>query len=1398
MNPSGRGAFPLAVFVLLFIEIFSPFASATYYYGLYPESGGDASRGISFADAEPTSIPVSDTITPLGGETRAATSTCFTSEMDAAEVARYQKLLANFQTEQISTLSDEKLRENDPTNQTSQNIQININLADQPIYNIKDIGNLLEYDEKGIEELAKEFGVDKEAGVLTKEQVRAIASRSPGGQDKLSKALGISSQGDIPRPPYDAYKVVLPNGKSVPLNDIMKQQPQEKGQQCLIDRSFIHGKVTFQALLNKDLLMGFDQSKTTVNSQQHITSKQTTAALNSYAGSMVIPKQYERYANSVGQWSTWEMWASLAGSATILLTKKGPNELKEELEDKERIRKEMAEYNARSFGGAQTNVQDEYTKEYKALTKSKDLDQKLLREVDFEAVTAQWRPLTIAIFGASWMGAARIALSASNQILFSSLVTSEKKFKDNYLQIYVNNNNFVIDFRRATDFFGTGKITDWVSDLMEAGAPSKAFETGKIYFIAKDATPEEIYTDSYTSFQMASDGNWQVNMDWKGKSENSLFEDIRKGGDYSSFALYSNNLELGTTLKNTDELSKYYEALAISAPLLNYLLYRKADIQFVSGPVAAIARAGIFDAVVTRLVDPLRFSKEEMCDEQIVDNALTKYKIITGISIAQSLWSVYSPQKGLLASLGTGMKTKLIGEGYNPTGWLGKKYPDFFKGGTTKDILEAERELNDFENEWAKLGTKRSKTLTDDLVVARSLGPAEVAKVQARIDEMGVEQLKMGEQAFNTEKKLSEIFDAKKIEAGKGFTYSKFEKGFEKLYKGLVLLDPVQLGKQVVASNGFRYVSICKDTSYKILAYQKISGTTSGQNLQKKFDQITKVDVGKSLNLSGLLGGIGKKVEDKSLVELLNLRAMIENPYGQLQPEELYYIHLDGATQQWFGVYDKLQKNGCFRECHDSKDGYVCADEEGVTYTDKKTGKSIKLSDSPDRGLLALMMQDLARTLIPNRIISAPLDETCISNEILQVQPGEGGGTLLITDDSCSTIECLRSQLKTLKLDVSGDLSASGFGKVVAVYTTEGRITANEGKIRFLRGAAKEGDDKNETVGVELQAPGIAALEEKGDAAKAGNVISIFGNGDVQIKGFMNEGKGSEEEAVGKLLTIITEKGRIEFDEAGNRLVVALYLLAKTKTSESIREITTSIRNNMDANGNPVPAIAINNLVPKVGAESEVKELNDAVQKVQTDAKGNLGGFQVMETPDKRYTISTDANGNPILTVYDKKTGESKDYQITGPLRKEGNDIIVPTDKGDFKFSLDMQNGQPVLSASGPDGFKELAELLALKGAGGIMAFDPRTGLWYALNGQDIPWNDEFAKRGLNFYNTPDGTRGLVGDNLYAYPRRDTGEGNGGTPFSIPSIPGEPPYAALMLAAIMLGVLAIRWRKLAA
>jgi hypothetical protein len=197
--------------------------------------------------------------------------------------------------------------------------------------------------------------------------------------------------------------------------------------------------------------------------------------------------------------------------------------------------------------------------------------------------------------------------------------------------------------------------------------------------------------------------------------------------------------------------------------------------------------------------------------------------------------------------------------------------------------------------------------------------------------------------------------------------------------------------------------------------------------------------------------------------------------------------------------------------------------------------------------------------------------------------------------------------------------------------------------------------------------------------------------------------------------------------------------------------------------------------------------LNAALDEVQGE-----GGMQSLETKDKIYYFTTDEQGNPILRVIDKNTGEATDYKITGPITTDAQgNLIVPTDAGAFKFGLGMQNGQPMLSAEGPDGLSEILALLAARGQDGILTFNPSTGAINVYNGQDIPLSPDFATKGIGFVGDEQGnTRGVPLDNPFTKPWSETGYAPAG--LSLPAWPEAILLRAVMVLAILLGVVAIR------
>ena len=94
-----------------------------------------------------------------------------------------------------------------------------------------------------------------------------------------------------------------------------------------------------------------------------------------------------------------------------------------------------------------------------------------------------------------------------------------------------------------------------------------------------------------------------------------------------------------------------------------------------------------------------------------------------------------------------------------------------------------------------------------------------------------------------------------------------------------------------------------------------------------------------NLSIGKTLQGVGDELDKESMKEIINLRTLMEDQSGMVTPTNLYYLHLDGATQEWWGVFDQLEKGGCFRKCIDGNYTAICMTENGVEMIDKRTGE---------------------------------------------------------------------------------------------------------------------------------------------------------------------------------------------------------------------------------------------------------------------------------------------------------------------------------------------------------------------------------------------------------------------------------------------------------------------------
>ena len=197
-----------------------------------------------------------------------------------------------------------------------------------------------------------------------------------------------------------------------------------------------------------------------------------------------------------------------------------------------------------------------------------------------------------------------------------------------------------------------------------------------------------------------------------------------------------------------------------------------------------------------------------------------------------------------------------------------------------------------------------------------------------------------------------------------------------------------------------------------------------------------------------------------------------------------------------------------------------------------------------------------------------------------------------------------------------------------------------------------------------------------------------------------------------------------------------------------------------------------------------MEKLNKALEKIM-----DKDGFKCLENSDHSYCVSEDGK---TLHVVDKKTGKTTDYSITGPITRDGNSIVIPTDKGPFRFTIDNKDGKATLGVDGPDGLKELLPLLKAGGPQGILTFNPTTGGVNVYNGQDIPLSPDFAKNGITYTGNDQGGRGYPGQNPFLLDTTKPSSGNSNNQLLLPSWPENPLLILIMLLAILAGVLVVR------
>lgn len=1310
----GSKFFSLAIVLLLFAELFSPFAFAAP--SPSPSASPSASPGAS-ASPSPSATPEPISTIAYPSDFSSKGGSCTSSSITDEQ---RRQLWDNTLTSPITQLTDSPLnsvlnssRNNpedffneDPSKakgvsaidpyfqKTIPLAQVAPLLIDQrDTGKFKDTGELLKFIGVSWDD-TKENSTDVINDIyVSPAQLNELGQKKKGSAQKTTDdilaqlGLGPGKTGGLNAPTptpqvWENKKIPIPGRKEPLTFEQVAASYDLNPESCLLD-GVINGKVGYLAILDSDVSYGNVNNQVLsgeiINSatgevdpelsdphgkNQKFTGTRQIGYLKLNGGANVlIPSFYEHWLVAFNTINTWQLGLSLgvglaSGGANKALAE--AKKIKGELRDVA-ISEENALGRQVAAGAASPAT---VARHDHLLATSSELEQSVTEYTKYQGflnrVATSTSPLvgSSLVFAFGWQGPARLLFQVNE-----GLILSTTKDPNQYVKVIVNR-RFANSFKSASDPFGLGTAQEMLTKYAGVNlGPNKMFTGGFLLLANYPADSSSVVgKSSFTKFQ-GEDGNWKINTQWTGTSITVNTEDqtqLSSKDAYTSLPLVANNILAEPVVNKQVQGDLYSIAGAIAMPLMVF-----RGIPSDVGRTLAIGTALETSGLVSAKIDP-DYGKSATCDKEELAKLITIYRN----------WALWG---GILQ----------VGLSF---------VPSILAGGGVAGFLDAS-----------------SRTLSQLAAYVNPVGIAE-------------------------------------------------------MYWGNVAMT---------------YVSNCKDSQYKILAYQQISregaqnatATASGDKLSSAKEALSALNIFKSTETSSTATDFSKRQE------VLNFQVSIADQNGFVAPVSLKRVQVnDELWRVKGGLFDVLNGKACFPEVDKTADGGAFEIGRNGLKRIGKDGKTI--FDYNDfywklRAASVLRSQALARMIVPNTVITAQLE--CGGKPFISVY--SSGGSILAGKD-CPAASCLVQQLKQL-VQFDGNNLENVFGKIVSVDTDTGTAMFNQNSISFTKTSVG-------SIGVEQQVPTVADQQANAELGKVSSGVSldVLGNGKVQL----NAGLAKSDEGItdlGTLRTIIGEKGKIEYDPVAKRLYIFINVLGEGKTqaiSDIIARPSTAY-----ANGKTIPVINFD-LKGKAGFEDLAKKLQDALNKVQQDSKGGKGGFQVFETPNGTYYIRDDGT----IQYVDKKTGQVQNFKLTGsPYTDANGNIVFPTDKGNISFNPGLNDkGQPVINVNGA-GIKDEGALEAAKGPGGIFTFNPSTGAITVYNGQDLPMDPRFASQGLGFVGGPDGTHGIPADNPFVLPPvTDQGlERNSQKSLLLPSWPEELPLFALMLSAILVGVLFVRTRR---
>ena len=1111
----------------------------------------------------PAAAPTPTQTAPAAPATNTVTNVgiCQIQGFDAAEGLAFLNTVYGFSGKTLTDSSDASIQAQAQKGSSTAGSSVNVNVYNFPetqslqTVQLSDVAQILGLTPQAA---ANQLGVNATSAITLSQAAQLVPKNDNGGIMAKIQALTSKKQA-FSSPGFEAMQVTLPNGKSIALSDLYKlQQINEQnggGGSCLLDNSVIHGRVSFLAQLNQNLVIGSDRSTFVQNSPQHLSTTQYSLAINSYDGNVVIPHAYEEYAAAIKTASVIDEYFSLIiGAGAAINLQQGKSELTSVSSQLETADTQLANSRKYFSDPAASNVLGSYEKAVVSnginpatagqlplpsiLGLPNDQERMNLlaaqlkmavpagKNVDPAALTTAWNAYTAANPGIDGQVTTLVSsgfIPGEQSVPFINALTQDAKqygtntaLTEKLATIKANQPIY----ESAWKVLNPKIYSNFLFGALWLGPGRLALSMAGNIFFQSENNP------------LASNGNWimvyagsnQVAQafsqatDWFMSGQLiSLISDFTKSGTPSKVFNVGKVMyvqEAGSSQGEQDSLTSVSNSKGVWT------------ISFNNWP--GQAQSTMFEDVSdNRATTSMAISENNSLVGGTVQRSQTAITYYNAMQWAVPLlaWTITGATglpSGVSLIARLGLQDFYINNLIDPAG---------FPQGQVCDESKISYYVTRFD-ELTALSVATS-------VLTQYYPPA---KLQALLPQ------------FEGLKGAFSLAGSNAI----ALTY---------------VIDPITLWKQSVGATGFQYVSSCKDYSYKVLAYQNIpqDGKKANSAIAAVQSKISNPLSLPNLNIFSAIAGAGSQPAASQLQQILNIKTVVQNQAGTISPDALYSFQLNPSTPggsgqapsiSWFDQYEQ----GCFRSCLVDSTGknYACADQSGC-YKQNPDG-SRNYFCSQDQALNQKFIPGLG-TFIPNKIITATL--ACSPTPVLQAT---GSGSLTLLSGSCAATTCtLQSLAQVSGKSLGSDLSYV-LGPVQAIYTDEGVASVSNSQLRFFRSTGVTttgllGGTNTNTTATGTTSSGVLGSSHGSTQSLAGteqdfNSLDILGNGQVQITG--GNPSVNPTDSLGEIRSVFTQNGVISYNPYSHQLKVIVQVLATVRSSDlnTITALPATIQSN--------------------------------------------------------------------------------------------------------------------------------------------------------------------------------------------------------------------------------------------